>query len=296
MTTLELLKEAIEVGHPRDAQALVYQCLEEGLSSSEIIDQAMIPAMKSAGEYYKNNDADIPRILSAARSVRKAYDILQEKFGSLEDESLGTIILGTVEGDLHDVGKNLVALMFRSAGFKVIDLGVDISEKQFLKAVKENPDASIVCISSLLTTALPEMQQVVKSLRKHDPKHKLKIMVGGGAVTEELAKQFAVSPSSIRRKLTELEKDGLVVRTHGGVKSINDDESGMSFFTRKHTNALEKRLIAIKALKIVHDGDMIFLDSSSTSYFLAEYLSEFPNVTVVTNGVDTLAALAAKKG
>ena len=115
---------------------------------------------------------------------------MQVKIGSLEDESLGTIILGTVEGDLHDVGKNLVALMFRSAGFKVIDLGVDISEKQFLKAVKENPDASIVCISSLLTTALPEMQQVVKSLRKHDPKHKLKIMVGGGAVTEELAKQF----------------------------------------------------------------------------------------------------------
>ena len=189
MTTLELLKEAIEVGHPRDAQALVYQCLEEGLSSSEIIDQAMIPAMKSAGEYYKNNDADIPRILSAARSVRKAYDILQE-------ESLGTIILGTVEGDLHDVGKNLVALMFRSAGFKVIDLGVDISEKQFLKAVKENPDASIVCISSLLTTALPEMQQVVKSLRKHDPKHKLKIMVGGGAVTEELAKQFGADAYS----------------------------------------------------------------------------------------------------
>ena len=107
-------------------------------------------------------------------------------------------------------------------------------------------------------------------------------------------KQFAVSPSSIRRKLTELEKDGLVVRTHGGVKLINDDESGMSFFTRKHTNALEKRRIAIKALKLVHDGDMIFLDSSSTSYFLAEYLSEFPNVTVVTNGVDTLAALAAK--
>ena len=107
-------------------------------------------------------------------------------------------------------------------------------------------------------------------------------------------KQVAVSPSSIRRKLTELEKDGLVVRIHGGVKSINDDESGMSFFTRKHTNALEKRLIAIKALKLVHDGDMIFLDSSSTSYFLAEYLSEFPNATVVTNGVDALAALAAK--
>lgn len=86
------------------------------------------------------------------------------------------------------------------------------------------------------------------------------------------------------------------MRTHGGVKSINDDESGMSFFTRKHTNALEKRLIAIKALKIVHDGDMIFFGFVVNVVFFGGYLSEFPNVTVVTNGVDTLAALAAKKG
>lgn len=88
-------------------------------------------------------------------------------------------------------------------------------------------------------------------------------------------KQFAVSPSSITRKLTELEKDGLVMRTHGGVKSINDDESGLSFFTRKHSNALEKRLIAIKALKLVYDGDMIFLDSPSTSYFLRNIFLSF---------------------
>ena len=196
MTTLELLKEAIEVGHPRDAQALVYQCLEEGLSSSEIIDQAMIPAMKSAGEYYKNNDADIPRILSAARSVRKAYDILQEKFGSLEDGVAWNHYSWNCRRRFTRCWQKSGCFDVSSAGFKVIDLGVDISEKQFLKAVKENPDASIVCISSLLTTALPEMQQVVKSLRKHDPKHKLKIMVGGGAVTEELAKQFGADAYS----------------------------------------------------------------------------------------------------
>lgn len=99
-------------------------------------------------------------------------------------------ILGTVEGDLHDVGKNLVAIMFRSAGFKVIDLGVDISEKQFLRAVKQNPDVSIVCISSLLSTSIPEMEQVVKSLKRSSSKHKFKIMVGGGAVTEQLAKNM----------------------------------------------------------------------------------------------------------
>ena len=100
------------------------------------------------------------------------------------------MILGTVEGDLHDVGKNLVAIMFRSAGFKVIDLGVDISEKQFLRAVKQNPDVSIVCISSLLSTSIPEMEQVVKSLKRNSVKHKFKIMVGGGAVTEQLAKNM----------------------------------------------------------------------------------------------------------
>ena len=91
---------------------------------------------------------------------------------------------------LDDVGKNLVAVMFRSAGFKVIDLGVDISEKQFLRAVKQNPDVSIVCISSLLSTSIPEMEQVVKSLKRSSSKHKFKIMVGGGAVTKQLAKDM----------------------------------------------------------------------------------------------------------
>ena len=132
MTTLEELRQAIENGHPRDAQFLVFRALEEHINPSVIVEQAMVPAMKTVGEYYKQNDADIPKILAAARSVRKGFDILEEKYGIMEERSIGTVILGTVEGDLHDVGKNLVAIMFRSAGFKVIDLGVDIPEKQFL--------------------------------------------------------------------------------------------------------------------------------------------------------------------
>lgn len=116
--------------------------------------------------------------------------MLEEQDSQFGRRNIGTVILGTVEGDLHDVGKNLVAIMFRSAGFKVIDLGVDISEKQFLRAVKQNPDVSIVCISSLLSTSIPEMEQVVKSLKRSSNKHKFKIMVGGGAVTEQLAKNM----------------------------------------------------------------------------------------------------------
>ena len=121
--------------------------------------------------------------------MQKGFEAVKVK-SDYQPKEHGTIILGTIEGDLHDVGKNLVAMMFRGAGFKVIDLGVDISEKQFLRAVKENPDVSIVCISSLLSTTNKEMKQVVKALRKNDPKHRYKIMVGGGAVTKELAEKL----------------------------------------------------------------------------------------------------------
>lgn len=190
MNILEALRHAIEEGHPGEAEGLVEQALDAGFSPVQILDQAMTPAMNTVGEHYKNNGADILHILAAARSIRKGFEILEKRNIPLDRENIGTAILGTVEGDLHDVGKNLVAIMFRSAGFKVIDLGVDVSEKQFLKAVRETPDLSVVCISSLLSTALPEMEQVVRSLRKNDPKGKYKIMVGGGAVTLKDAKSM----------------------------------------------------------------------------------------------------------
>ena len=156
MTTLEELAQAIELGHPNETEELVRKALEEGTDPVELVEEVMVPAMRVVGEKYKEQQVDIPGILSSARSMQKG----------------------------------LVAMMFRGAGFKVIDLGVDISEKQFLRAVKENPDVSIVCISSLLSTTNKEMKQVVKALRKNDPKHRYKIMVGGGAVTRELAEKI----------------------------------------------------------------------------------------------------------
>lgn len=190
MAVLEELRRSIEKGHPGDAEEQIREALDQGVEPTRIVEEAMMPAMKAVGESFKNEETDILRILAAARSVRKGFQLIEERGSRFVRESIGTVILGTVEGDLHDVGKNLVALMFRSAGFRVIDLGVDISEKQFLRAVRETPEVSIVCISSLLSTALPEMEQTVKSLRRNDPKGKYKIMVGGGAVTRQIAERM----------------------------------------------------------------------------------------------------------
>ena len=161
MTVLEQLRKTIEDGHPGETEKLVREALKQHIPAGRIVEEAMTPAMRTVGENYKSNGADIIKILAAARSVRKGFELLEEQDSQFGRRNIGTVILGTVEGDLHDVGKNLVAIMFRSAGFKVIDLGVDISEKQFLRAVKQNPDVSIVCISSLLSTSIPEMEQVV---------------------------------------------------------------------------------------------------------------------------------------
>lgn len=190
MDLLEQIGRAVEEGHPNETRRLVESALNENVPASDILEQAMAPAMRRVGEYYKKNEADIPRILTAARSLRCGFELIESCCEDYQHHNIGTVIVGTVEGDLHDVGKNLVALMFRSAGFRVIDLGVDISEKQFLEAVKKNPEVSVVCISSLLSTTLPEMKQVVKTLRRKDPDKRYKIMVGGGAVSKEIADQM----------------------------------------------------------------------------------------------------------
>ena len=149
MTILEELAQAVENGHPNETEQLVRKALDEGADPVVLVEDVMVPAMRDIGEKYRNQEVDIPGILSSARSVQKGFAAVKEMNRDYTKKECGTIILGTIEGDLHDVGKNLVAMMFRGAGFKVIDLGVDISEKQFLRAVKQNPEVSIVCISSI---------------------------------------------------------------------------------------------------------------------------------------------------
>ena len=196
MSKLEEIRSAVEAGRLRYIETLIQQALDEGCSPAQILEEAMLPAMRSAGEHYRNNESAIPQILSAARCMRRGLDVLEPYIESQGRPVAGKIILGTVEGDLHDVGKNLVAIMFRSAGFQVIDLGVDVSEKQFLRAVKENPDVSIVCVSSLLTTGRPAMRQVVRALKGTKGSRLLKVMVGGGSITREFAEEIGADAYS----------------------------------------------------------------------------------------------------
>lgn len=186
MALLDDIRCSIEEGHPRETEKLILLALSEKISTADILEQG-ITAMRNAGQLYKNNEIYIARILSAARAMRCGLDILEPHLEVNNQNPIGSVILGTVEGDLHDVGKNLVAIMFRSAGFEVIDLGVDVSKKRFLKTLDERPDVFIVCISALLTTTMPEMHEVVQCLRQYDKEGRLRIMVGGAPITQEFA-------------------------------------------------------------------------------------------------------------
>ena len=186
----EELATSVELGRPRDTEKLLLEAVKQGYPSEILIRQGLMPGMRNVGADFKNDEADIPKLLCAARAMQKGIDILQPYLKKGVDIQIGKAIIGTVEGDLHEVGKNLVVIMFRSVGFDVIDLGVDVSERQFVKAVQENPDAKIVCVSALLTTTMANVRDVVKRVRAADKEHRIRIMVGGGSLTEAFAKEI----------------------------------------------------------------------------------------------------------
>ena len=185
--TLERIRTSIINGFYKDALELTKQALAEQIPADVILEEGLVPAMRQVEELYKQEILSIPNILASARCMKKGLEILQPYLETPDYQPIARVILGTVKGDLHDMGKNLVAIMFRSNGFEVIDLGVDVSDRQFLTAIRENPDAELVCISSLLTTTLKEMQHIVRSIRRYATGHHLKIMVGGAPVTQEFA-------------------------------------------------------------------------------------------------------------
>ena len=183
------LIESVKRGRPKDTERLLENAIEEGLTAKELIHNGLVPGMRNVGSDFQNEEADIPNLLCAARAMQKGIDVLQPYFEEGEDIHIGKAIIGTVEGDLHEVGKNLVVIMFRSVGFDVVDLGVDVSDRQFAKAVQDHPDVRIVCVSSLLTTTMPNVKDVVRKIRSVDRENRIRIMVGGGSVTDTYAKE-----------------------------------------------------------------------------------------------------------
>ncbi len=163
--------------------------LQDGVTPQSIINDYMIKGMEVIGEAFQNGTAFVPNLLMAARAMKGALDILKPLLKSDDAESKGTILIGTVKGDLHDIGKNLVASMLEGCGFDVINLGVNVTAEQFVAGIKEHK-ANIICMSALLTTTMVYMGEVIEALKAEGIRDQVKVMVGGAPISDGFAEQI----------------------------------------------------------------------------------------------------------
>ena len=187
--TLEQIKEAIVTRRRNQIEALVKRGLEEGFDPEALINQALIAAMDSVGKQFAEHRIFVPEMLVSAMIMKLGLEVLKPLLKPEEVRSRGTIIMGTVKGDLHDIGKNLVTLMLEGAGFRVIDLGVDLTPEKLVDEVDGiRPD--ILGLSALLTTTMPEMANVIQELSARGIRDRVKVLVGGAPVTREFAEKI----------------------------------------------------------------------------------------------------------
>ncbi|KJR49288.1 5-methyltetrahydrofolate--homocysteine methyltransferase [Desulfosporosinus sp. I2] len=187
MSKIQEISKAIELGKKKIMRGLVEEALAEGFKPIDILNQGMIDAMGIVGEKFKANEIYVPEMLVAARAMKEGVELLKPHLAGGQTTVLGKFIVGTVEGDLHDIGKNLVAMMVESAGYAVIDLGVDVSTEKFIDAIKANPDCNLVGLSALLTTTMPSLKKSVAAIIEAGLKDQVKIIVGGAPITQEFA-------------------------------------------------------------------------------------------------------------
>ena len=180
------LKEKVIDGNQQGAKGLTQQLLDGGKTAKEIIDGGLIPAMDVVGDKFQNQEFFIPELLVAARAMEGCLTILQPLLAAGNVKPAGTFVVGTVKGDLHDIGKNIVAAMMKGAGFEVIDLGVDNDAAKFVKACKDS-NANIIGLSALLTTTMKAMKEIVEALKSEGLRDKVKVLIGGAPVTAEFA-------------------------------------------------------------------------------------------------------------
>lgn len=186
---LEKLTEAIVAGNLPTAMALVNEAVTSGVAPQEIISTYLIKGMEIIGARFGAGQAFVPNLLMSARAMKGCLDILKPLLKGDTSISYGKVVIGTVKGDLHDIGKNLVASMFEGSGFEVVNLGIDISADKFVTAVKEN-DADILVLSALLTTTMNYMKDVISAVNEAGLRDRVKIMVGGAPVNAEYAKEI----------------------------------------------------------------------------------------------------------
>ncbi len=186
---LSAIANMVIEGNFTDMAAATNQALEEGLGAEEILNNGLMPGMDHVGVEFKAGNIFVPEVLISAKAMQESMDILRPLLAESEAETAGKVLLGTVKGDLHDIGKNLVGMMCEGAGFEVIDLGKDVGPEAFLEAIKEhNPD--ILGMSAMLTTTMLSMERVINSLAEVGVRDTVKIMIGGAPVTQDYAAQI----------------------------------------------------------------------------------------------------------
>jgi len=189
MEILTQISENLQKGKSKIVKELVQQALDEGVSAEAILNEGLLSGMGVIGEKFKNNEVFIPEVLVAARAMNAGAQILKPHLAASGVAAKGRVCIGTVQGDLHDIGKNLVKMMMEGKGLEVVDLGTDVAAETFVKTAMEQ-DCQIICCSALLTTTMPVMADVVKAAEAAGIRDKVKIMIGGAPITDEFCRKI----------------------------------------------------------------------------------------------------------
>jgi corrinoid protein of di/trimethylamine methyltransferase len=193
MSKIQEIAAAVEAGKAKIVGGLVEEALAEGSDPIEILNKGMIEAMNSVGIKFQRNEIYVPEMLVAARAMKKGVEILKPRLAAAGSTTIGKVVIGTVAGDLHDIGKNLVAMMIESTGFEVVDLGVDVPVAKFVDAVDGDAGINIVAVSALLTTTMPAMKETVAALNASANRSRFKVIVGGAPITQDFANEIGAN-------------------------------------------------------------------------------------------------------
>ena len=189
MPDLKQLYDAVIGGDAKTTQTLTQQALAEGVDPLTLVNQYMIPAMDEVGRRFECNEYFVPELLISARAMKGALELIRPLLAARGDQPAGRVAIGTVKGDLHDIGKNLVASLLEGGGFEVIDLGVNVAPEKFIAAIREK-QANIVAMSALLTTTMPAMKSTIEALKQAGVRDQVKVLIGGAPITQKYAEEI----------------------------------------------------------------------------------------------------------
>jgi corrinoid protein of di/trimethylamine methyltransferase len=189
MPDLKQLYEAVVRGDAKTTHAITQQALAEGIDPLELVNQYMVPAMDEVGRRFEANEYFVPELLISARAMKAALALIRPLLTARGDKPVGRVAIGTVKGDLHDIGKNLVASLLEGGGFEVIDLGVNVPPETFIATVTEK-NANIVAMSALLTTTMPAMKTTIEALKRAGVRERVKVLIGGAPITQKYADEI----------------------------------------------------------------------------------------------------------